>query len=286
MSSWPKGVVRWQEDGRWHLSIPFTWLLPEAANFCLRHGDCVVGGPAVKLMPEYIGEYAEIGADRDDMLARYNPQATRTTQGCHNACPFCGVHKIEGPFRELESWEAKPILIDSNFLQCSDKHFDAVCDSLQDVRGIDYNQALDATLFSDYRARRLADLDFATLRFSWDMPNDERAVLDAIETAKSVGFAEWKIYVYCITGFREEPEEALYRVTTLRSHGAKGFPMRYQPIDALRKNDYWPPQWERKDLKNFIQYWDQFLGYGEAAKSGERPYVFPSQSNKQVRLEL
>ncbi len=265
MSGWAKDIVKWQHNGRWHLSVPFTWLLPEVAGFCLRHGDCIVGGPAAKLMPSYIADYAEVGEeDLDFVLPMHNPDATRTTLGCDEGCPFCGVYQIEGPFRELDHWQPKPIVIDSNFLACSDRHFDRVCDVLQPLSGIDFNQGLTADLFCGYRAERIAALRLKSLHFAWDLPQNENAALTAVNTALDLGVDRRKIVVLCLVGWREYPEEALYRMMTLRDLGVWGFPMRYQPLDALRKNDYWPVQWKSRDLRWFVHFWSRQGWFGGA----------------------
>ena len=60
---WAKGIVSWRFEGWWCQSVPFTWLLPAAARFAMLHEPCIVGGPAAKLMPEYIGQWAEIAEE-------------------------------------------------------------------------------------------------------------------------------------------------------------------------------------------------------------------------------
>ena len=102
---WAKGIVSWRFEGWWFQSVPFTWLLPAAARFAAYHEPCMVGGPAVKLMPEYIGQWAEVAeAEFPAALQLHNPDASRSTAGCQHFCSFCGVRRIEGPFRELEEW--------------------------------------------------------------------------------------------------------------------------------------------------------------------------------------
>ncbi len=185
---WSKGIVKWHEDGHWCLSVPFTWLLPEAAQFAAYHEGTVVGGPAVRLMPEWIGQYAQVDlGDREGVLQLHNPQATRTSLGCRNACPFCGVRRIEGEYRELAHWKTNPIVIDSNILQATDVHFDRVMDRLEGVSAVDFNQGLDATLFPGQRAERILSLKLRQLRFSWDSADEEWAVMDAVRYGLTAG---------------------------------------------------------------------------------------------------
>lgn len=262
-TTWTKGIVKWEKDGHWCLSIPFTWLLPEAATFAAYHEGTVVGGPAVRLMPEWIGQYAEVDlGDRPGVLQLHNPDATRTSLGCRNACAFCGVRRIEGRYRELPVWPVRPVVIDSNILQSSDAHFENVVANLEGISGVDFNQGLEAIRFTGYRAERILGLKLRQLRFSWDVATEENPVMAAVDRGLTAGMGRSHIIVYCLINFREEPEEALYRMETLKAAGVVGFPMRYQPLDALRKDDYCAPQWQGKGLRQFVRYWARLVRYG------------------------
>ena len=255
---WAKGIVSWKFEGWWFQSVPFTWLLPDAARFAMMHEPCVVGGPAVKLMPEYIGQWAEVAEEEfPEALRLQNPNATRTTWGCRKGCPFCAVAKIEGPLQEIDEWPALPVVVDSNFLQCGDAHFSRVVESLRETPEIDFNSGFDKRLFKGDRAAALAGLDLRRVSFSWDFPNEGDAVLAAIDEAAAVGIKPQRIVVLCLVNFGEDPNEALYRMKTVKATGAQPFAMRYQPLDALRKNDYLAPEWNSRDLKWFCRYWNR-----------------------------
>lgn len=268
---WAKSIVTWYEDGRLCVSVPFTWLLPKARDFCLQHAGerLVVGGPAVRLMEDELADVAEIETFVPaDPLLRANPLASRTSFGCPNACGFCGVRRIEGEHRELGSWRPAPILCDSNFLACSDHHFDRVVDRLKqaDFKFVDFNQGLDAALLTKRRADRLAELRGLKPRFAWDTAKDEDDVLRAVELMEAAGMrmrasspkacASAPCSVYCLVGWRETPAEATYRLETLREQGLAPFAMRYQPLDTLKKNSYCPPQWDPRLLADFVRYWN------------------------------
>jgi hypothetical protein len=86
-TEWPRDITAWCADNTLHLSIPFTWLLPKAADLAMQKSwewDAVmVGGPAVALMPKYFDglPWVIIGSHCAGVLGRVNPQATRTTLG-------------------------------------------------------------------------------------------------------------------------------------------------------------------------------------------------------------
>lgn len=101
LMSWPKKIVTWEEKGCFCVSVPFTWKLRKARKLCRKHEEkrVVAGGPAVRLLPDYLADVAEIETIQpSDPLYHTNPQASRTTFGCPRSCDFCGVGTIEGPF--------------------------------------------------------------------------------------------------------------------------------------------------------------------------------------------
>lgn len=271
MSSWRKGIVTWREQGALCISVPFTWLLKQARGICYRHPNerIVAGGPAVRLMPSFLEDVAEIETIiPDNPLRRANPEASRATFGCPNACAFCGVRRIEGEFREIADFTPAPVMCDSNILACSDRHLRRVVERLKaaDFDQVDFNQGLDARLLTMKRARLLAELPLRP-RLAWDGPEDEGPVMAAIERLEAAGVrcrssnltntASAPAHIYCLIGWRETPEEALARMETLRAQRLCGVAMRYQPLDALKKNDFCPPQWDRRELLRFTKYWNR-----------------------------
>jgi hypothetical protein len=49
--------------------------------------------------------------------------------------------------------------------------------------------------------------------------------------------------------------DAQYRLSTIKRMKIRPFPMRYQPLDILKKNSYIAPGWTQKELGRFMQYW-------------------------------
>lgn len=262
---WPKKAIDWIENGTALVSIPFTWELPQAYSRCvfLREQGYKVraGGPAVSLMPDYLVDVAEIGGEVD-ALKHHNPNATFTSRGCIRKCGFCAVPKIEGDLVELDDWEPKPIVCDNNLLACSKAHFDGVIDALKPFREVDFNQGLDARLLSDYHAERLAELDCLLIRLAWDHIKVEGQTLAAIDKICKAGFPPNKIRVYVLIGHKDHPDDALYRLETLKSLGVLPCLMRFQPLDALEKNSYVSPNWSEQEFKKFAAYWGRQVWYG------------------------
>ena len=132
----------------------------------------------------------------EEIVTRYNPCATFTSRGCIRQCKFCLVPKLEGGLRELKQWTPRPVICDNNLLACSRRHFDKVMDSL---KGIEM----------------------------------ESKVMSAINMLRENGIPKRKIGVFILIGFEDTPDDALYRLNTIRNMGFYPFPMRYQRLDAV-----------------------------------------------------
>jgi len=262
MTNWSKTYIEWQDGDTVDVSVPFTWLLPKVAVRCkeLNGQRVTVGGPAISLMPDYL-EGVSIGTDAD-ALSRHNPDATFTTRGCIRHCEFCAVPKIEGEFRELTDWEPKPIVCDNNLLAASRRQFDIIIDRLKPIKGVDFNQGLDARLLSDHHVGRLKELDLAFVRLSWDHVNIESRVMSALNRLIDGGIPKKLLRVYVLVGFRDTPDDALYRCQQLKDTGILPNVQRYQPLDCLVKNDYIDPAWSKEELGNFCRYWNRQVWLG------------------------
>ena len=256
---WHKDILEWREGETTYISIVFSWHLPQAKrrilNPCFGEKRFVVGGPAVKLNPDYLADIAEIGDDIPGMLQRHNPLATRTSEGCIRKCKFCAVPRIEGPLRELKDWPLLPIICDNNLLACSRKHFNAVIDGLKQLDWCDFNQGLDARLLTCHHADRLAELKNPKIRLAWDNTKNESEFMGAFEKLRAVGIAKKNIQCYVLMGYMDTPEDALYRLSTIKALGIMPNPMRFQPLDSEKKNIYVGRNWTHKELIRYQRYW-------------------------------
>lgn len=262
---WQGRMVEHGENGTTRLSIPFTWDLPKAyqrAVWLRQMGQRVIaGGPAVNLMPDYLADVAEVGTTWPEALEHHNPLATFTSRGCVRRCSFCAVWRTEGELRELDDWPIRPIVCDNNLLACSRAHFDRVIDRLKPVKGVDFNQGLDARLLTDYHAGRLAELD-CRVRLAFDHVRTEQQFLAAWERVHKAGIAKRSISVYVLVGYDDTPEDALYRLRLVHSLGSYTSPMRYNPLDSLVRDSYVGPNWTDRELTRFMRYWSNLRWFG------------------------
>lgn len=254
MNQWRKGIAEWHCGDTMYLSVPFTWLMPEAEQRAKAHkGRVVAGGPAVKLVG---APWAETPASVPfDVLAMHNPCATFTTRGCPNRCQWCAVPIIEGDLVELANWKPAPMVCDNNILAASRKHFERVIDALTVFPEVDFNQALDARLLTDWHAGQLARLRSIRVRFSMDCWGMERPVADAVARCRAAGLRDFS--VYCLVGFNDNHDDALARLRLVESWGFWPVPMRYQPLDATEKNGYLAEPWTKAQMAKLIHYWSR-----------------------------
>jgi hypothetical protein len=272
MYRWRKETASWTIKDTIYLSVVFSWDLPKALQFQEQSKKrVIVGGPAAKLA----------GIEAETLpyspLQFHNPLATFTTRGCPNNCPFCAVPTLEGDLKELDTWEIKPVICDNNLLAASKKHFDRVIDSLKPLPFVDFNQGLDASLFHQSHARRIAELKTAKVRFSLDATMDRAGVHMAIDIARAEGLKD--IGVYVLFGFDDTPAEAKENMEWVRSLGLRPNPMRYQPIGCKIKNDYILKGWTKKELEDTERYYSRLrwlehipvedYRYGREEKTGQ-----------------
>lgn len=271
-SEWVKDILQWREGFTGFMSIPFSWLLPEALertqapNLFAR--SWVVGGPAVQMVPGFFDGVDNVIV-RDSypgVLQMTNPLATRTTIGCPRRCGYCAIGQglVEpGPYRELDDWPDLPIVCDNNLLHASRRHFDKVIDRLKKHDEVGINQGLDASLLTQHHANRLNELNMVA-RLAWDDVKEERMILRAVTRLRKAGFTRRRIRCYVLMGFNDSPEDAIYRFETLWfGLGIRTFPMRYVPPGHMKKFYVNPDsKWTDRELKRFMKYWSQAKLWG------------------------
>lgn len=224
-------------------------------------GKTLIGGPGT-MQPSQC-EYVE-------PILFHNPFATFTSRGCPNKCKFCAVPILEGDFTELESWRVAPIICDNNLLASSKRHFMKVIDSLKNFPFVDFNQGLDARLFNLDHVRMLASLKSPKIRFAFDHINMEAIVHDAVKLCVDHGLRD--IHVYVLIGFNDDPESARHRLDTVRSWGIRPNPMRYNPLNAVKKNEYVAEGWTEEQLRKFVKYYSRLRWY-EHISFGDFEYL-------------
>lgn len=270
-AEWPRGPTKWIVDDILHISIPFTWNLADV-KYELRQQSlfwekAIVGGPAVALYPDYFNDLSHVQVQKNypGVLQRVNPLATKTTTGCVRKCKFCAVPKIEGKFRELDSWKNLPIICDNNLLAASMQHFHRVIDRLLDMWDwADFNQGLDIRLLNYKHAKRLAEIKKPVIRLALDSEMDMKKWLFKYEILREAGIAKSKIRSYALIAFDTGPSEAWDRCEWIESHGVMALPMWFHPLNSMKQNWVTPAQrklgWTKKRQREIMGYYYKHRG--------------------------
>ncbi len=249
MYNWSKGIASWSVGRNLYISVPFTWLVEDARKLAGEwKGKVQMGGPGL-MEPSHCEGF--------EPLLFHNPCATFTTRGCPNACPFCAVPTLGPDFYEIPDYRPAPVLCDNNFTVASRKHQKLVVQKQKQFYLTDFNQGLEARRFTPELADLLGDIR-CKVRFAFDDWNDEGAVKDAIDlcrerTTKDIG-------IYCLIGYKDNPESARARLELVRSWDIWPYPMRYQPLDAKKKDSYLALGWKNREMRKMVAYYSR-LGF-------------------------
>jgi hypothetical protein len=222
--------------------------------------DAIVGGPAVKLTPDYFNDlpFVKIGNETNGVLQRYNKLATKTSIGCYRKCEFCAVPDLEGKIFEFDEWKDNPILIDNNILATSKNHFDKVIDRLIKWKWADFNQGLDTRILSSYHAKRFAEIEKPILRLALDNFYIKDQWISALKKLMKAGIAKKYIRSYALIGFDSNPQEAWERCNFIEKNGIKVSPSWFHELDALKKNQVTEKQkklgWTDYERRKIMQW--------------------------------
>lgn len=178
------------------------------------------------------------------------------SRGCLRSCTFCGVSRIEGNLNsERKSikdliWpgHTRVIFFDNNLL--ASRYWEDVLTEVKKLGlGVDFNQGLDARLLTKKIAEKISELKIDRfIRLSYDTSEMGLSVKKAIELLKSSGIEGRNILVYLLYNFTDTPQDLFLRIKNVLNWGAVAYPMRFQPVYTLKKNDYVSPRWDQTRL--------------------------------------
>lgn len=179
-----------------------------------------------------------------------------TSRGCIHKCAFCAVKSIEPKFFTVENWKNQMTHIynqgirylciqDNNFLATPKSHQkEVIRHSLQhDGMEIDFNQALEAKLYTSFKSKNLVKANMPILRFAFDNMEEDGYFQDAVKRARHDGF-KGRITAYILYNFTDTPEDFYYRLVEAWKLGCSIHPMRYCPLTSINKKyigEHWTP---------------------------------------------
>ena len=229
--------------------------------------EITLGGIYASLLPEHA---KKSGADKihvglfneaEDLLPDYSlvpnwdGSIIFSSRGCPNKCAFCAVPKLEPIFYARSSIKdliypshTKVILWDNNFLHSKYKH--KILDELINLKlKVDFNQGLDARLITEKIARKLKKLKYRFIRLAYDEISDKEAIIKAINHLTNAGYRSKDLIFYTLYNFNDTPEDFFIRLQDMMKWRVSSYPMRYEPLNARKKNIFVSKNWTEKQLE-------------------------------------
>ena len=254
-------------DKKIKISAIFSWDLPhlnEIVEDALFFNQTIeIGGPAVTHNEANLNKWSDCS-----VLIKHTHEAehikgsfpmTWTSRGCIRNCPWCIVPTIEGrTMNEYADLTYAPLILDNNFLACSDAHIEQVLKTWSGKK-VDWNQGLDARLYTS-EFRQLVtkhDVRPITWRFAYDSGGVGRYVQRAIEDLRNNGVTTRRIRIYLLFNHDESISEAITRADEIISWGASPFPMAYRPLDWASRDYFISPQWSRDKVVDFRRFYSR-----------------------------
>jgi len=105
-----------------------------------------------------------------------------------------------------------------------------------------------------------ASLRIKLIRLACDNSLQENAVQKAILMLSRQGISRRRILVYALFNYTDTPNDFLDRTRFLLKNGVVVYPMRYEPLTVLKKNEFISPNWSRQ-LLDGIQQARRVIGY-------------------------
>jgi hypothetical protein len=229
--------------------------------------EIVLGGIYASLMPDHAkksGAKVHTGLYQDaeyvlpayDLVPEWDGSLVFSSRGCIRACDFCPVRIIEGKIRQHVNsikpyiWPShtKIHLFDNNAI--SSPNWNVTWQELIELdKQVNIREGIDARIVTDDIAIQLSQLKLTKIQTAYDNINDRDAIQEGIRILKKhiTRKVPWEAFV--LYNWKDTPEEFFERIKDLASWGVSAFPMRYQPLNELKKNAYISPNWSKSDLK-------------------------------------
>jgi hypothetical protein len=257
-------------DDNLYIYVPFTWYLPDVKSYIdsLEYKRPIIClGPGCRLYPEYLKEQCNksilYNFDSQAIIEKFNfsiidqtkSSITYTTMGCTLNCPNCNETLLNnGKFIEYKDFSVNPIIADSNFLECSDIHFNRVIDIYKQLPNV-YFRHLDIRALSQKRMNRLAELKLGRneITIAFDRIEDESKFIKIMKGFKSIGIH--RIIVLSLINFKEDYDTVKYKLNLITQYGGIPKPLRYNPNHTLKLNEYIAPNWTQDQINKLTNYY-------------------------------
>jgi radical SAM superfamily enzyme YgiQ (UPF0313 family) len=244
--------------------------------------EITLGGLYASLMPDharlsgadkiFIGlhEEAENVIPDYSLVPEWDGSIFFASRGCNNNCLNCVVPRLEGRIchehKSIQNliWKGhtKLIFFDNNILAM--KYWKEIFNEIISLgMEVDFNQGLEARLISEDAATLISKMNIPRVRLAYDNSAQKEFVKNAINLLGKKGIHKRQILIYTMFNFTESPDDFLDRVRDILEWGAACYPMRFQPVNTLKKDSYVASNWTQEQL-NMVAAARRVIGYGGA----------------------
>jgi len=145
---------------------------------------------------------------------------------------------------------------DNNILATSWDHQVMVVNKLVNFnREIDINSGFDVRFFEEKHYELYSQLRLQCWRFAFDTLGVEEDVRRVAAIMRGHGLDRHQVTFYCLINFPgQTPEECHYRLRTIIELGHNPYPMRFTPLNSLKRN-YVAPGWTEDLLQRMAAYY-------------------------------
>ena len=205
------------------------------------------------------------------------------SRGCPNKCRFCCVPKLEGGMKSFESisgmlnaakmpYASSVVLFDNNFTE--HPHFDNIIDELVDF-GLPVDiHGLHVDSFTRHHAKRFAELKWSAqgengipyLRFSFDKMKYADGIHKALKYVTDYD-VKASFFCYMLFNWMDTPNDFWEKIQIAQKivddvgETIYLFPQRYEPLNALERNQYIGKHWKKELVRGITKLYTQIRGF-------------------------
>lgn len=224
-----------------------------------------VGGVYASLMPDHLadlgvevhtGQFAGLdGVPLDySICPGWHQSLVSSSRGCIRSCGFGAVKRIEPKFEcrptirdQVDGSHTRIILWDNNFL-ASPYRDEILSEIVAFGKEVDFCQGLDIRLVDDIFLRHVPHLKFRLLRFAYDVLGIKQTVAKHVMSLVEAGIRPREIFFYVLYNFRDSPDQFLAKAQDILDLGCVAYPMRYEPLNSLRRGRHVGENWDSRSL--------------------------------------
>lgn len=216
----------------------------------------------VKVLTGLIPEAEEMIPDYS-LFPKWDYSIVFSARGCIRKCEFCAVKIVEPVFKIRDSIKyqvidkhKKIVIWDNNFL--GSKDYKSIIDQLVDIgKPVDFNQGLDVRLMTKEKINQLKRIKIdGYLRIAYDDMKYQKEFNENIALMKKMELVthDNQILSYVLYNFNDRPDNFVLRIKECLSLGIRVFPMRFEPLDSLKRRAHVGKWWNVKQLKAVQQF--------------------------------